>query len=111
VSQILLGGETRRLAYPFGSVKRLKVERGVNLLKLKDLDFLDPTVMSALLWGGLIADRPETTEAEADSWLDMSRFGEITSAVADAILESQGRPDPLTSGASSGVTPVAPPTA
>jgi len=112
VSELILGGQARRLSYPFLSVKRLKVERGVNLLKLKEVDFLDPVTMSALLWAGLLAERPETTEAEADGWLDMTRFGEITSAVADAILASQGAPVvPLTTTDTSSATAAALPSA
>lgn len=112
MSDLILGGQARRLSYPWPSVNRLKLECGVNCLKTQDVDLLDPVVLSALVWGGCLADEPTLTRAESDGRLSLKDAVPIVQAVSEALVRDLGvSPDPLTSGANSGATPSAPPTA
>lgn len=112
MSELILGGQARRLSYPWPSVNRLKQDCGINCLKTQDIDLLDPVTLSAFVWGGCLADEPSLTRAESDGRLALKDAAVLVQAVSDAIVRDLGAPpDPLTSGASSGATADAPPSA
>lgn len=112
MSELILGGQARRLSYPWPSVNRLKLECGINCLKTKDVDLLDPVTLSAFVWAGCLAEEPGLMRGESDGRLSLKDTAALVEAVSAALLRDLGvSPDPLTSGASSGATADAPPSA
>lgn len=114
MSEIVLGGQTRRLAFTFATLKRLEKERGLNLWDVEArTNLVTPSSISALLWGALLVENPQITEVEADALFELPRQKEILSRVMDAVLEALGVPPeaPLASTSGSSGTADAPPSA
>lgn len=81
----------RRLSYPWGSIKRLKREHGLNLLLLvseQAEQLMEPDVLSAVLWAGLLADDPDLTVEQVDGMLSLGRLVTVAESVTAAIAES-----------------------
>lgn len=96
----------RTLTYTWVAVKRLQQEQGISLLALLGGEtewWLDPTVFSAVLWCGLIAEEPDLTIAQVDGLIAFDRLAEITQAMVQAVAGGEQRANPPTrSTASSG---------
>lgn len=82
-----IAGETVRLRYTIGSMCAMEDRAGGALEALLDRPF---TAARLLLWGGMIAARPQTTLAEAGERIDAhiaagGSLEEIVEACAEAL--------------------------
>lgn len=95
MAAVMLGGVARELRYPWKAIKRLHAEAGINLLKMEEGDFIDPSKVSAIIWAGLLWETPTLTVAEVDEWLSLGKLKDLASAAADAMKDAlQGDPAP-----------------
>jgi hypothetical protein len=94
MATLQLNGMTYTLAYkPWGVIRRLHKEQGVNLLDLLGDEqvadrMMDPTTLSALVWGGLIHGHPDLTLGQVEGWMGLDNLAAVSQAVAGAIKES-----------------------
>jgi hypothetical protein len=94
MATLQLNGTSYTLAYkPWGVIRRLHKEQGVNLLDLLGDEqaadrMMDPTTLSALVWGGLIHAHPEMTLEQVEGWMGLDNLAVVSQAVAGAIKES-----------------------
>ena len=93
---VTLGGVARELRYPWKSIKRLKTECGINLLKGEEgFDAEDPETITAFLWAGRIWETPELTRAEVDEWITLGTLGVLSESIGAAMSAAiQGDPAP-----------------
>jgi hypothetical protein len=93
MATLQLNGTSYTLAYkPWGVIRRLHKEQGVNLLDLLGDEqaadrMMDPTTLSALVWGGLIHEHPDLTLEQVEGWMGLGNLGVVSHAVASAIKE------------------------
>ena len=94
MATLQLNGTTYDVAYkPWGVIRRLHKEQGVNLLDLLGDEqvadrILEPTTLSALLWGGLIHAHPEMTLEQVEDLMGLGNLAAVSQAVAAGIKES-----------------------
>ena len=93
---VMLGGVSRELRYPWKSIKRLKSECGINLLKGEDgFDASDPETITAFLWAGRLWETPELTRADVDEWITLANLAVLSESIGDAMQSAlQGDPAP-----------------
>lgn len=98
MAELSLNGTTYTLAYkPWGVIRRMHQEQGVDLLTLLADEhaadkMTEPGTLPLLLWGALIHAHPEMTVTQVEGMLGLGNVGVVSAAIATAIKESMEGP-------------------
>lgn len=93
MATLTLAGTPRRLRLPWGAIRRLDGEQGLDLFQVVadgGAALRRPDTLTKVLWGACVTDWPDVTLAELDAALAVTDYATVVAAVVEAIVEAQG---------------------
>lgn len=89
--ELVVGGETYRLAYDFNAVVKAEEATGVNLLT-SVMGVVTARSLRGLLWAALLKDKPDITIDKAGSLISPQNIPTIREAITTAWFGSVPKP-------------------